>query len=73
MNEMIRARVKPEHIAKLNGLSQATGLTHSQLLRLFVERAELHGAPAISVDLPTNDKADASSHQAKSTGIVSPN
>lgn len=58
-NEMMRARAKPEHIAKLEWMSRVTGLTPSQLLRLLVERAELHGAPVISVDLPTNWKAGA--------------
>jgi hypothetical protein len=67
---VIRARAKPEHIAKLDSLSRATGLTHSQLLRLFVERAELHSAPAISVDLSAKHNGSAPVYQTQRTAIA---
>ncbi len=68
-NPMIRARVKPDHIAKLDRFSQVTGLNHSQLLRLFVERAELQGSPTISVTIPPNSNTDATSQQAERIGV----
>lgn len=69
LNRTLHARVRPDHVAKLEKMQQATGWKPSQLLRLFVEHAELQDASTISVIVSAKGNTDATSQQAERIGV----